>query len=283
MTSRDGALRSTDPRTQILTSVYDAAGPAHGGVVACRVADHLRLRCHWPARSAQRLVRPHHHRLRCQGPLYPGRSAAGKRVSYVYDAADRRVYVGDPDGGRTTYTHDAANRLKRLAAPNVGRTTFSYDNAGRTLVRRPGGAGRVSHTYDAAGQLNVLATTNPTGGTINRFTYAYDPAGRRIQVSQWDGLRTTFAYDGAGELTGQRRTAGALPAFATFVYDPAGNRTLLIDSGMRTTTTYDAANEQLLDVTPTGRTTYLYDWPATAHNCRPRRPRPTTPGMPITA
>ena len=39
----------------------------------------------------------------------------------------------------------------------------------------------------------------------------------------------------------------------------AGNRTLLLDSGQPTTSTYDAANQHLVDVTPTGCTTYLYD------------------------
>jgi RHS repeat-associated protein len=45
----------------------------------------------------------------------------------------------------------------------------------------------------------------------------------------------------------------------TYGYDPAGNRLTATDSGTRTTSTFDAANQLLTDTTPTGRTTYGYD------------------------
>ena len=69
---------------------------------------------------------------------------------------------------------------------------------------------------------------------------------------------TTYGYDASGQLVREQRN-GAQSANATFTYDSAGNRTLLIDAGVRTSSTYDAANQQLLDVSPTGRTTYGYD------------------------
>jgi YD repeat-containing protein len=37
--------------------------------------------------------------------------------------------------------------------------------------------------------------------------------------------------------------AGSFQFNTTYSYDPAGNRTLRIDSGVRTTSTYDAANQ----------------------------------------
>ena len=56
-----------------------------------------------------------------------------------------------------------------------------------------------------------------------------------------------------------RYRTGPNAANATFTYDPAGNRTLLLDSGPRTTSTYDAANQLLLDLALAGRTSYAYD------------------------
>jgi RHS repeat-associated protein len=94
---------------------------------------------------------------------------------------------------------------------------------------------------------------------VNRFSYTYDAAGRRTLALAALGVRTSYAYDAAGQLVREWRGAGPLPADATFSYDPAGNRTLLLDSGQRTTSVYDAANQQLLDLSAAGRTTYGYD------------------------
>jgi RHS repeat-associated protein len=181
-----------------------------------------------------------------------------KRVSYSYDAADRRSYVTDPDGGRTSYTHDSAGQLTLVNAPGAGRTSLAYDSAGRLLTRLAGGGARISHVYDNAGQLLVVASSN-TSGLVNRFSYSYDNASRRTLMKQSDGTRTTYAYDASGQLTREWRTGGVLAVNATFSYDPAGNRTLLIDSGLRTTSSYDAANQHTLDVGSTSRTTYSYD------------------------
>jgi hypothetical protein len=45
----------------------------------------------------------------------------------------------------------------------------------------------------------------------------------------------------------------------TYVYDPAGNRTLKNDSGSRTTSTYDVANRLNYAQDSTGRTTFTFD------------------------
>ncbi len=75
---------------------------------------------------------------------------------------------------------------------------------------------------------------------------------------QSDGSRTSYAYDPSGQLTHEQRSAGVLPVNTSYSYDPAGNRTLLIDSGQRTSSTFDAANQLLLDLGPSGRTSYSY-------------------------
>jgi RHS repeat-associated protein len=98
----------------------------------------------------------------------------------------------------------------------------------------------------------------PDATFVNRFTYTYDLASRRTRVLAVDGSVTSYVYDPSGQLTREWRTV-ANTAFATITYDLAGNRTLLIDSGLRTTSTYDAANELVLDQALAGRTTYGYD------------------------
>ena len=71
-------------------------------------------------------------------------------------------------------------------------------------------------------------------------------------------MRTTWSYDAAGQLTRERRN-GANALGVTHVYDPAGNRTVLLDSGVRTTSSYDAANQLTLEKTGATRTTYAHD------------------------
>ena len=65
------------------------------------------------------------------------RPERGKGQVYVYDAADRRLYLTDPDGGRTSYAHDAAGQLILVNAPGAGSTSLRYDNASRLSAACP--------------------------------------------------------------------------------------------------------------------------------------------------
>ena len=141
----------------------------------------------------------------------------------------------------------------------MGRTTILYDDASRQTSRLQASAARVSQTYDDAGQLLGVSTSNALGTLVSRFTNTYDGAGRRTVVQAIDGSRTQPGLLPRRPTRPRVAHAGVLPVNATFTYDPAGNRTLLDDSGRRTTSTFDGANQLLLDVTPSGRTTHLYD------------------------
>src|SRR5262249_54220822 len=62
----------------------------------------------------------------------------------------------------------------------------------------------------------------------------------------------------ANQLRHEVRT-GATAFDVTHVYDPAGNRAVQIDAGVRTTYTVDAANQLTLALTGAARTTYTHD------------------------
>jgi RHS repeat-associated protein len=181
-----------------------------------------------------------------------------KRVSYQYDLAGRRLLLRDPDGGRTTFMHDGAGQLTGLVSVQNGRTTLAYDGAGREMLKLTANGVRTTQSYDPAGREIGIYGTNNLGGLVRRLTYTLDGAGRRASLLTADGTLTSWTYDTAGQLTREQRN-GSLPLALTHVYDPAGNRSLLIDTGARTSYTFDVANELLLAVSGSGRTTYQYD------------------------
>ena len=78
---------------------------------------------------------------------------------------------------------------------------------------------------------------------------------QRIQAS---GVRNTWVYDKSNRLIGERRS-GAGAYANTFVYDTVGNRLVLNESGTRTTTVYDNANQIKYSTAAAGRTTYTFD------------------------
>ncbi len=68
----------------------------------------------------------------------------------------------------------------------------------------------------------------------------------------------TWSYDPTYQLTNEQRS-GANSYNITYVYDPLGNRTLLVNNGSPTTYTYNAANEMATSQTIGGTTTYTFD------------------------
>ena len=55
------------------------------------------------------------------------------------------------------------------------------------------------------------------------------------------------------------RCSGANAYNISYTYDPVGNRTLLLNGGARTTSTYNAGNELVTSQTIAGFTTSTYD------------------------
>ena len=145
-----------------------------------------------------------------------------------------------------------------MVSPQSGRTTFAYDLAGRESVKRLANGARVTQVYDASGRVRGMITADAAVGLVRRLTYTFDAAGRRLVQLASDGSRTSWTYDAAGQLGRELRT-GANAIAVTHAYDPAGNRTLQIDVGTRTTFAFDAGNQLTVQRTGAARTTYQYD------------------------
>jgi RHS repeat-associated protein len=88
--------------------------------------------------------------------------------------------------------------------------------------------------------------------------YRYDNTANRVGVTEASGDRVTWTYDATYQLTRERRS-GVNGYDVTHVYDPAGNRTLKLDGGSRTTSVYNGANQIIWSQDGSGRTTITYD------------------------
>ena len=83
--------------------------------------------------------------------------------------------------------------------------------------------------------------------------------GNRLRVVESSGNRVTWSYDKVYQLRNEQRS-GSNRYNITYTYDPVGNRLVLINGGVSTTSTYDAANElSASNAFSVGITTYTSD------------------------
>src|SRR5207245_980642 len=143
---------------------------------------------------------------------------------------------------RFTAAYDGAGRGTYLVNPDVQRTSWSYNNVDRVLAQRLANGVRASYTWNDADQLTRLVNITGTGTTISSFLYRVDGVGNRQGVTESDGTRVTWSYDKTYQLTHERRS-GANAYNMTYQYDPVGNRSIMFDSGARSTYVFDAANQ----------------------------------------
>ena len=172
--------------------------------------------------------------------LYP----AGNALTYSLDPVGNRLLLVDPDSGLTSYSWDAQNRLVGIVNPFNEVTTIQWDALDREQHRVLGNGMNVSHTFDAAGREIVLSNASPTGVALALFTNSYDPVGNRLSVSEIDGSLVSYLYDPSYQLINEQRS-GSTPYNTTFVYDGMGNRLVQNNTGVLTTSTFNAANELL--------------------------------------
>ncbi len=160
-----------------------------------------------------------------------------KRITNTLDAVGNRRTTNSANG-RTTSTYDAANQLTSQINGNAKRTSLTYDDAGRRTQQKATDGSRTSWTYDAASNLTKVQDKKADSSTISSFDYRTDNVGNRI---------------------GATLASGASAYANTFAYDTVGNRLVLNESGTRTTTVYDNANQIKYSTAAAGRTTYTFD------------------------
>ena len=106
--------------------------------------------------------------------------------------------------------------------------------------------------------LEAIRTYSYAGTALAAYSPTYDPVYNKTVVAELDNV-TTFTYDPARQLIGEVRS-GSYPYSTTYLYDSMGNRIQKYDTTGITTNTYNAANQLLLSVPPTGApTTSSYD------------------------
>ena len=183
-----------------------------------------------------------------------------KRIQYRYTPTGQRSALIDPDGGRFTYSYDSVKRSAQVINPQGERTSYSYDAAGRRTVKKLANGSRTSFSYNAASRITSVAHLKSDTSVQARYEYQYDKAGNRTSMSETGATtaRTTWSYDDAYQLTGEHRT-GSNAYRNTYVYDNRRNRTLKDLDGVRTTSTYDDANQLKWSEAAGGRTTYVFD------------------------
>ena len=182
----------------------------------------------------------------------------GLRLTYSYDAASQRKYLIEPEGARFTYVFDAIGRTSYVTNPQAQRATYSYDAASRVTGTHFANTTRASYLYDNANRLLRVANLTSTNTTLSSFVYAYDGVGNRKHVVEVTGNRVTWLYDNTYQLTNEQRS-GSNSYNITYTYDAAGNRLTQINGGVRTSSTYDAANELTKTQVVAGVTTITFD------------------------
>jgi YD repeat-containing protein len=131
---------------------------------------------------------------------------------------------------------------------------MSWDPLDREYYRVLANGMTVSHTWDAAGRETLLQNISATGVGLAIFTNTYSANDNRINVAEIDGTLCTFAYDRASQLLNEQRS-GSFAYNTTYTLDPLGNRLQGNNSGQITNQTFNATNELLTIVPPTGAPT----------------------------
>jgi RHS repeat-associated protein len=182
-----------------------------------------------------------------------------KTITVTWDGAGRRRTMTNPDGGLTTYQWSKRDQCTSLQNADSDRTSWSFDPAGRQTLQLLANGVRVSLAYDAADRLVRLSNLSSTGTTISSFRDTWDATTNRLNRIEADGTLVSWSYDKSYQLVRERRSGATHGYDTTYGYDAAGNRTLKIDSGARTTTTLDAANQLVKSVASAGTTTFAFD------------------------
>ncbi len=152
--------------------------------------------------------------------------AAGKEVTYAYDANDNLVSVMDWAGGTTTFSYDAADQMIGITRPNGIDTTFTINNDGRLTGITAGAISSISLTRNANGQVTAATRNLPLTGSADMpsiTTYSFDAASQITNAG--------FTYDARGRLTGD--------GTRTYTWD-AASRLINMTQGTVSTYNYDA-------------------------------------------
>lgn len=203
--------------------------------------------------------------------------AAGRHLTFTYDAANQLSSVTDPAGRSVSFQYDSAGDLQTATDVAGGQTKFTYDSNHLLLTMTDPRGGVVANQYDSGGR--VVAQTDPMNRTTS-FAYVpgyqttiTDPNGNaeveqfqnNLLTSRTAGFGTpqaatwTYQYDPVS--LGITQVVDPNHHMTASTYDANGNRLTITDAlSRRTTSTYDGMNDLTSVTDRLGVTTSLtYD------------------------
>jgi RHS repeat-associated protein len=135
--------------------------------------------------------REHDRRGRCVAELNP----YGGLRTFTWDAADRLVATGEPDGGRVEVRRDATGNPVEIVH-RQRRIRLGYGNFNRLVSREDGDGGVVRFTWGLEGELREVRNA---AGESHRLTY--DPCLRVEREVGFDGREIRYRRSAAGWVT----------------------------------------------------------------------------------
>ncbi|MEK4456186.1 RHS repeat-associated core domain-containing protein [Paenibacillus sp. FSL R10-2748] len=174
-------------------------------------------------------------------------------VSYVYDAAGKRLSMTDQTG-TTSYAYDPyTEQLDTLSYPGGLKLSNQYDaNGNRAEMTGPFGE-QVNYTYD---QLNRLKTV---GSTKDKpvSEYSYTKNGLLDSTVSANGYRQQNKYNGIELVELKHTRSDAETNSFQYSYDPGKNITKRTQNGVEDTFTYDKLNR--IATSTENQDAYSYD------------------------
>jgi len=176
----------------------------------------------------------------------------GKSISYTYDSFGRKSSMTYPEGQIVHYSYDNFGRLAKLTdADGSIYTTYTYNALGQVTKQVNGNGTYTVYRYMPSGNYRSVTNHAPDGTVNSYFEYSYDRMGNITSIRTKDGAYT-YEYDLKGQLVSATDPYGNT---TTYAYDPAGNRTEVKVSGVRTAYTTNSMNQY----TAIGNRSYSYD------------------------
>lgn len=145
----------------------------------------------------------------------------GRSLGFTYDHVGNVLTKTTYQGSTTAYVYNAANRLVYLRNPDYLEVDYQYDPAGRLLSRVTSSGARTLYHYLDNGFLQQLDQYNAAGTQISGTVFTRDRVGN-ILTRQDGSVTVTYGYDALYRL----RTADhpVPPLDESYTYDKVGNR-----------------------------------------------------------
>ncbi|MCL2152522.1 MAG: hypothetical protein FWH57_06120, partial [Oscillospiraceae bacterium] len=185
---------------------------------------------------------------------------SGKKVEYGFGPDGERTSIKYPDDKIVEYEYDGALRLKTLIDGDK-RIGYMYDENSRLHEKVFPNGTSAKYSYNEAGLLSELSSSD-RDGLLDKYAYSYDNMSNTVRIEKYRrGLQEEngqyqYTYDALSRLTGVTKDDSLIRKYG---YDEFGNRSYMVDGGVRTDYTYNPLN-QLLRLENVGlRQDFIYD------------------------